>query len=120
MWVEDFAEQDSFILGTVVELLETLLHSQRFWQLLKQAPMTTARLLNLSKRPTINVLVKTKIVQLVSMAQRPQYAPPSQTPLPYYGGSRPTEEYKQPSYALDPIYNGLGNQPSKSYNERVA
>ena len=31
-WIDEFVEQDSFILGSVVELLETLLNSQRIWQ----------------------------------------------------------------------------------------
>jgi hypothetical protein len=35
MWVEEFAETDSFILSSIVELLEMLLHAQRVWQTLK-------------------------------------------------------------------------------------
>jgi len=62
MWVEEYADSDSFILSTLVELLEMLLHSQRFWQALRQSPMTTSKLINISKRQTINALVKTKIV----------------------------------------------------------
>jgi len=70
LWIDQYVEQDSFILGSVVELVETLLHSQRVWQMLKQSPMTTNRLLTISKRPTINAFVKTKIVQVVSLITR--------------------------------------------------
>ena len=70
MWVEEYADSDSFILSTLVELLEMLLHSQRFWQALRHSPMTTSKLINISKRQTINALVKTKIVQIVSIASK--------------------------------------------------
>lgn len=35
LWVEEFVETDSFILTSVVELLEMLMYSQRFWQCIK-------------------------------------------------------------------------------------
>jgi len=58
-------EQDAFILGSVVELIEVLLHSAQFWTIFKSLPCT-AKLLNLSKRPNITAFVKTKIITIVS------------------------------------------------------
>ena len=58
-------ESDSFILGSVVELIEVLIHSQNFWVAFKQMPVT-AKLLNMSKRPSMNAFVKTKIIAIVT------------------------------------------------------
>lgn len=78
-WINEYVEQDSFILGSVVEIIEILLHSQLFWANFKSLPCT-ARLLNMSKRPTINAFVKTKIISIVSAISKASHSmirPPS-------------------------------------------
>ena len=78
-WITDFADNDSFILGTVVELIETMIHSAQFWAAFKQMPVT-ARLLNMSKRPNMNAFVKTKVISIVtaiSKANHSMIRPPS-------------------------------------------
>jgi hypothetical protein len=72
-WVDDYADTDSYVLGSVVDLLEVLLHSQRVWASLKQQPVISAKLLHISKRPQLNPYLKTKIVALVSLASKPQF-----------------------------------------------
>ena len=72
-WIVDFSETDSFILSSVVELVETLLHSHNFWLAFKTLPCT-AKLLNMSKRPTINAFVKTKIISIVTAISKPSHA----------------------------------------------
>jgi hypothetical protein len=119
LWVEEFVDTDSFILTSVVELLEILLYSQRFWQSLKQAPMTTAKLLNISKRPTINALVKTKIMTVVTLASKPSYSIPLGHQVPTQMIPMPNrvapEEHKMGSYpmnyTIDTAYNNPIMQP---------
>jgi len=127
-WVDEYAETDSYILSSVVEILETLMFSQRIWAALKQQPIICAKLLNISKRPQLNSYVKTKIVSLVSQASKPAYSVPN---LPVVNPDSFTrgamEEHKMGaymtgnplpmSYTVDTAYNN--RDITKSYTERI-
>ncbi len=78
-WILEYADNDSFILGSVVELIEIMIHSAQFWQAFKQMPVT-ARLLNMSKKPNMNAFVKTKVISIVSAISKANHSmirPPS-------------------------------------------
>ncbi len=64
-WISEQVEHDAFILGSVVELVEMLIHSAQFWQAFKVMPCM-AKMLALSKRPQISAFIKTKIVSIVA------------------------------------------------------
>ncbi|CDW78890.1 UNKNOWN [Stylonychia lemnae] len=113
LWITDYVEQDSFILGSVVELIEILIHSAQFWATFKTMPVT-ARLLNMSKRPSINAFVKTKIISIVTAISKPSHnmvrppSPSQQRNVAMNMRQNQTEESKMGgtslSYELDTAY----------------
>lgn len=68
-WISEYVDNDHFILSSVVELIELLLCSAKFWAAFKSLPCT-AKLLGLSKRPAISAFIKSKIITIVSQISK--------------------------------------------------
>lgn len=75
LWISEYIEHDNFILSSVVELVEVLICSQKFWAAFKMLPIT-AKLLGLSKKPNVTAFVKSKIINIVTSLSKTTHTMP--------------------------------------------
>ena len=79
-WLNEKAEEDSYILKASVTIVSLFCQSPKLWQICKTSPLI-ARLLTLQKQPVSDQETKSLIIKIVTSLSKHSAPPPLEVPV---------------------------------------